>query len=240
MRPPKNPPTMTTATTRSRTRPLRSAAASLSSGWVISRAMCLEPMGTTRINPFGRTSKVQDGDRAADGVRDVVDRDPDGAVDVRVEASAPLAELRVRGALVDVAVDDQGRSAPEQDGFEGAAAELRPPFLLLTAHRRVGRRIVREQHARAVGLEETVERRDPPLVLPGEVGEFFPLPPRRPVERARAPDDLDAPAGGCLEGRGLILQEPDGEALREPLPVRRVGVRVLVVPEDGPDRRVDP
>src|SRR2546422_11015646 len=53
----------------------------------------------------------------------------------------------------------------QQDRFEPLRSQLRPPLLLLAAHRHVRRRIVGQEDLRAVSGEEPVEDLDSTLVL---------------------------------------------------------------------------
>src|SRR2546429_105424 len=66
---------------------------------------------------------------------------------------------------------------------------------------------------------------------PREAGEFLPLPPRRPAQAPRAPDEPHV-APRPPDRHELVIEEGDAA----PLPVLRVAVRVLVVPEHAVNR----
>src|SRR5439155_300110 len=79
-----------------------------------------------------------------------------------------------------------------------------------------------------------VERRDETAHGIRDAGQILPLPPRRPVQAADAPDDADAPRRR-LEDRRLVLQETHAERIGESGDIRRMVAGVFVVPEDRPD-----
>src|SRR5207249_5483730 len=95
-------------------------------------------------------------------------------------------------------------------------------------HRHVRRWIVRKEDPRAASRQEPVEDFHPPFVLVCDAGQILPLPPRRPVQAADAPDDADAPRRR-LEDRRLVLQETHPERVGESGDIRRMVAGVFVV-----------
>src|SRR5438876_3194424 len=105
-------------------------------------------------NPYkphaGGPLQVERRDETAHGIRDVVHRNwCDVSFEV-VEAVELRTELSRRNASVDVPVDHERRSSPQEDRLEGLRPQFGPPLLFLPAHRHVPPRIAGDEDPRAV------------------------------------------------------------------------------------------
>src|SRR5207249_9575797 len=157
---------MIAATRRSRPSPFQkfSSSSSSSSSRDRSRGMGLVAKDGSPYKPHaGGPLEVERRDGVADGIGDVVHRDRRGVAPEIVQPVEPRAELTRRDPFVDVPVNHEARSSPQQDRFERLRSQLRPPLLLLAAHRHVRRRIVGQEDLHAVSGEEPVEDLDSTL-----------------------------------------------------------------------------
>src|SRR2546430_10128615 len=230
--------TMIAATRRSRPSPFQKFSSSSSSSAVGDR-----PRATGRVakdgspyNPHaGGPLEIERRDGVAHGIGDVVHGHRRGVTLEIIEPVEPRTELARRDPFVNVPVNHQRRSSPQEDRFERLRSQLRPPFFFLAAHRHVRRRIVGQEDLRAVSRQEAVEDLDPTLVLFRSSRQVLPLPPRRAVQTPDAPDDSNA-SRRRLEDRGLVLEEPDAECVGESGDVRGMVAGVLVVPDNSPTR----
>src|SRR2546428_3903352 len=201
---------MIAARRRSRPRPFQkfSSSSSSSSCRDRSRGMGLSAKDGSPYNPHaGGPLEIERRDGVAHGIGDVVHRDRRRVSLEIIEPVEPRTELARRDPFVDVPVNHQRRSSPEEDRLERLRSQLRPPFFFLAAHRHVRRRIVGQEDLGAVSREEPVEDFDSTLVLFGGSRQVPPLPPRRAVETPDTPDDSNA-SRRRLEDRRLVLEEP--------------------------------
>src|SRR5438094_10548899 len=219
---------MTPAMIASLARSLQKCSGSSSSRSFRCRAMSWAAKGPRVYTP-ARGLHVEGRNRPTHRIRHVVDRDRFGDVREIVQAIPSRPQFRRRNPLVDVAVNDEARPTAEQDRLERLASEFGTPFLLLSAHRDVGRRIMSQEDPAVVPRQEVVQGPDPSTVLFRKVRHMLPLPPGRSVEAPEAADDPDL---GSVRGkpRVVILEESDLVPVGETGDVRRMIVGILVVP----------
>src|SRR5438552_8037227 len=187
---------MIAATRRSFPSPFQKFSSSSSSSSSGERSRGISPVAKDG-NPYkphaGGPLQVERRDETAHGIRDVVHRNRCDVSFEIVEAVELRTELGRRNALVDVPVDYERRSSPQEDRLEGLRPQFGPPLFFLPTHRHIRWWIVREEDPRAVSRQEPVEDFHPPFVLVRDAGQILPLPPRRPVQAADAPADANAP-----------------------------------------------
>src|SRR5213593_1662114 len=201
--------TMIAATSRSRPSPFQkfSSSSSSSSCRDRSRGIGLVAKDGSPYKPHADGPlEIERRDGVAHGIGDVVHGDRRGVTLEIIEPVEPRTELARRDPFVNVPVDHERRSSPQEDRLERLRSQLRPPFFFLATHRYVRRRVVGQEDLRVVFGEEPIEDLHSPFVLFRGAGEILPLPPRRAVQAADAPDDSEPP-GGTLEDRRLILEE---------------------------------
>src|SRR2546426_307989 len=127
---------MIPATRRSRARPFQKCSSSSSSSSSRGRSRGMGPLAKDG-NPYkphaGGPSHVDRGDGVAHRIGDVVHRDRREVPFEIVQSIEPRTELARGDPFVDVPVDHERRSPPQEDRLEGLRAELGSPLFLLAA-----------------------------------------------------------------------------------------------------------
>src|SRR5437899_11471013 len=122
------------ATSRSRPSPFKkfSSSSSSSSCRDRSRGIGLVAKDGSPYKPHaGGPLEIERRDGVAHGIGDVVHRDRRGVSLEIIEPVEPRTELARRDPFVNVPVNHQRRSSPQEDRFERLRPQFRPPFFLL-------------------------------------------------------------------------------------------------------------
>src|SRR3989442_625815 len=125
---------MSAATSRSGPSPFQTLSSSSSSSSCRdrSRGIGLVAKDGSPYNPHaGGPLELERRDGMTHGIGDVVHRDRRGVSPEIIEPVEPRTELTRRNPFVDVPVNHQGRSSPQEDRLERPRSQLRPPFLFL-------------------------------------------------------------------------------------------------------------